>query len=252
MDFTIDLGREAGELALAHFADRDHLTVENKRPLDLVTEADRDVENLLRARIKARFPEDGFLGEETVGGAGSSRRTWVVDPIDGTLNFLRGNDAWAVSIGVMDHDRPLLGVVYAPVRRELFSGAHDEQACLNGSPLKLAPAAVQADAVLGVGFGARVSVERQLSVLNFIVGDCAMTFRRNGAASISLMMLAQGQLDGFVAVGLSSWDVIGGVAAAGALGYGSSIDWQRVSLTDSLSFVCASKSVVERFAHYFG
>ncbi|MCA0420544.1 MAG: inositol monophosphatase, partial [Proteobacteria bacterium] len=110
------LAREAGAIALDHFARVASLPVTMKGHLDLVTEADQAVERFIVAGLRRLFPEDGILGEEGSGQDSRSGRLWVVDPIDGTANFVRGNDQWAVSIGLFEGGHPRFGVIHAPVR----------------------------------------------------------------------------------------------------------------------------------------
>ncbi|WP_309500837.1 MULTISPECIES: inositol monophosphatase family protein [unclassified Neorhizobium] len=108
------IARKAGGLALEYFESLDRLPVERKGHLDLVTEADRAVEEFLLANLKAAFPEDGIYGEEGGEIPGTSGRIWVIDPIDGTFNFVRGGENWAISIGLYENRRPTFGVIFAP------------------------------------------------------------------------------------------------------------------------------------------
>ena len=117
------VARRAGALALHYFLNRDQLLIETKRVLtDMVSQADREVEELIRDEIKAAYPEDAFLGEEYGLEPGSSALTWVIDPIDGTAPYLNGLPGWCISIGLMDRDGPLLGAIYVPVLDEMFLG----------------------------------------------------------------------------------------------------------------------------------
>jgi myo-inositol-1(or 4)-monophosphatase len=248
LDFAVDLAREAGELALGYYKERQHLCVERKGRLDLVTRADRDVEDFLRKRIKDQFPADAFFGEESSQKCRSSGRTWVVDPIDGTFNFLRGNNDWGIVIGVLEDSVPQIGVVNAPARNELLIGGPGHSASLNGVRMMPASESIVNDGVVGLGFGASVSVDSQIALIRFITDDCGMTFRRNGASSVSLIMLAQGQIDAFVGLGLRSWDVLGGIIVAQELGYSCSIDWSRTLLTEKIDLACAPEPILKRLS----
>ena len=116
-----DVARRAGALALDYWRNRDRLTVELKGPQDFVSRADRDVEALIRRDIAAAFPDDRFLGEETAAAfTGPFDASWIVDPIDGTHNFLRGVPYWNVAIAYVEQGRPRIGVVYDPVNGELY------------------------------------------------------------------------------------------------------------------------------------
>ena len=119
--FAQSVARRAGALAHHYWRDRERLTVELKGPQDFVSHADRDVEALIRREIAAAFPDDAFLGEETAASfTGPLDRCWVVDPIDGTHNFLRGVPYWNVAIAYVEQGRAQIGVVFDPVNDELF------------------------------------------------------------------------------------------------------------------------------------
>jgi len=119
--FAQSLARRAGALASDYFGDRERLTVELKGPQDFVSHADRDVEALLRREVAAAYPGDAFLGEETAASfTGPLDRCWVVDPIDGTHNFLRGVPYWNVAIAYVEGGRARIGIVYDPVHDELY------------------------------------------------------------------------------------------------------------------------------------
>src|SRR5215469_13406484 len=131
--FTTDLIREAGELAAGYFANRATLTRETKGPQDFVSIADREVESLIRARLAEAFPEDGFFGEESGGGAGE--RCWVVDPIDGTNNFLRGLPLWGVLIAYAIAGEPVIGLIHLPCVGRLYSAVRGRGATCNDAPI---------------------------------------------------------------------------------------------------------------------
>ncbi len=121
--FLQRLSPAAGALALDFWRRRAELTIESKGPQDFVTRADRAVEDFIRAEIARAFPGDGFLGEETVSSfAGTHERLWIVDPIDGTHNFLRGIPFWNVSIAYVERGERTLGAVFDPASGELFHG----------------------------------------------------------------------------------------------------------------------------------
>lgn len=250
--YADELAREAGEIALHHFRRRGDLAIERKGALDLVSMADREVERHLRNRIASRFPDDGFLGEEGEATPSASGRTWIVDPIDGTLNFLKGHDAWAVSIGLVADGRPRLGIVHAPVREETLVGGEGLGARLNGDALPPAPDAAGDDAVASIGIAPRIPLDRQLSLIRFLVGESGMSFRRNGCASLSLVMLARQQLDAMLALGVAGWDVVGGLAVAHELGYVSSLAVADATWRGPLDVVCAAPCWFERLRNWEG
>lgn len=214
-----DLAREAGALALRM---RHAVAVVDAKssPTDVVTAADRAVEALLVSELGRARPDDGLLGEEGGSVEGTSGLRWVVDPIDGTVNYLYGIPQWAVSIGVEDASGALVGVVYDPSKNELWQGVRGEGAALNGTPVSCSVVTDLAQALVGTGFGydarRRAAQSRALPDLLPRVRD----IRRLGAGSLDLCSVAAGRLDAYYEQGLSPWDLsAGGLIAreAGAL-----------------------------------
>jgi myo-inositol-1(or 4)-monophosphatase len=213
---ALDLAHEAGALALAMRADIGVLETKSS-PTDVVTAADKAVEALLVARITAARPEDGILGEEGAGSPGTSGYRWVVDPIDGTVNYLYGIPQWAVSIGVEDSAGTAVGVVFDPAKGELWQAVRGSGAWLNGVRLSCSSVDSLAGALVGTGFGydekRRAVQARLLPSLLPAVRD----IRRLGAGSLDLCSVAAGRLDAYFEQGLSPWDLsAGGLIAAEA------------------------------------
>lgn len=172
----------------------------------MVSAADRDAETLIQGALAAERPEDGLLGEEGAHAHGASGRRWVVDPLDGTTNFLYGFPAWAVSIGLEDADGGLAGVVFDPVRDELFAAERGAGATLNGRPITVRDSGELARSLIATGFG--YDAERralQASVLERVLPR-VRDVRRAGAAALDLSWLAAGRLDGYYERGLNPWD----------------------------------------------
>jgi myo-inositol-1(or 4)-monophosphatase len=179
---------------------------------DFVTEVDRQSERLITERLLSEFPEIGVYAEES-GAAGSTESFWVIDPLDGTTNFIHGYPAFAVSIALYERGETVLGLVYDPLKEELFEAAKNAGAFMNGSRIAVSSAKKLADALLGTGF--------PFSVPHFI-DPYLMTFkelflgsrgiRRAGSAALDLAHVAAGRLDGFWELYLKPWDM-----AAGAL-----------------------------------
>ena len=138
--FALELIREAGDLALGYFHRRQSLTIKSKGVQDMASEADLNTELLIKRRLAAAYPEDGFLGEETGTTAlAPGQGLWVVDPIDGTQPFISGLSSWCVSIAFVLDDALKFGMVYAPARDELFAGGEGFPATLNGAPVERHP-----------------------------------------------------------------------------------------------------------------
>ncbi|MEK1903719.1 MAG: inositol monophosphatase family protein [Rhizobium sp.] len=241
-----DIAREAGTLALTHFRSLASLPVEKKGHLDLVTEADRQVEALLIARLNQAFPDDGIFGEEGGEIPGTSGRIWVIDPIDGTFNFVRGGQNWAISIGLYENRRPVFGVIHAPVRDLTILGGTRVPARLNGRPIKPLPAFDMSRASTGFSFHPTVSTADRLEAIRFISDDLGISFRLCGAATISLIEVMLGETDGYLSIGDSTWDVMAALPILARLGVSSTIDWDRTELPQKLRFACGGKEFVDR------
>ncbi len=241
------LVRQAGQLALGQFRRLAGDAVQLKGHLDLVTAADREVERFLTDGLSRLFPQDGVFGEEGAAAAGTSGRVWVIDPIDGTLNFVRGSEQWGVSVGLFQDGRPQFGILHAPARDQLLIGGRGLRPTLNGRALD-PPATLERNrAVVAVSLNPAFPVSERLAVMEFVMADAAMAFRNYGSAVISLLELAAGQVDGYVALGLSTWDVMGGLAITRALGMEDTIDWGRLELPSKMKFVSGSQAFLDVF-----
>lgn len=241
-----DIARGAGELALRHFRSLSDLPIETKGHLDLVTKADREVEEFLIANLRDAFPEDGILGEESGEIKGTSGRIWVIDPIDGTFNFVRGGQNWAVSIGLYESHRPAFGVIYAPVRELMVIGGKSVETQLNGTAMKPLPALDMSRASTGFSFHPSASTDDRLEVIRFISDDLNISFRFCGAATLSMIEVAMGETDGYVSLGDSTWDVMAALPILANLGVSHTIDWDRIDLQAKLRFACGSADFLEK------
>jgi myo-inositol-1(or 4)-monophosphatase len=205
----------AGRLALDYFHKRDELVVELKGPSDFVSHADRDVENLIRRELAAAFPDDAFLGEETAAQfEGPVDRCWIVDPIDGTHNFLRGVPYWNVAIGFVADGRTQVGVVADPANDALFHAQHGHGAfCTSAAGetrLHVAQTSRLAGAYIVLGHHDRHPEDRYLDIRRrMMAAGCAM--RNFGSAALQLAHVAAGRFDGFVELELSAWDAVAGL-----------------------------------------
>lgn len=169
---------------------------------DMVSAADRDAETLIRRGLREARPEDGLLGEEGSRRESGSGRRWVVDPLDGTTNFLYGFPQWAVSIALEGE----LGVVYDPVRDELFAALRGSGATLNGSALRMHAPPDLSTALIATGFGYDAERrDKQGAVLHSVLPRIR-DVRRAGAAALDLCWLAAGRVDGYYERGLHAWD----------------------------------------------
>jgi myo-inositol-1(or 4)-monophosphatase len=205
------IARDAGEILRDRFG-QPH-DVRFKGTIDLVTEADQAAEDLIAARLRTLCPEHDLLCEEgSVGlGSGSAYR-WVVDPLDGTTNFAHGLPTFAVSIALEDSGVPVIGVVYDPMRDELFVARAGGGSTLNGTPIHVSAVDRLLASILVTGFS--YDFERRLQQAevwrDFLLRVQAI--RQTGSAALNLCYIAAGRLDGYWERGISAWDV-----AAGAL-----------------------------------
>lgn len=207
--------REGGAKALHHFRHRGELAVERKGLQDLVSMADRGVEDLLRERIAASFPGDQVLGEER--GGGDAPRLWIIDPIDGTANFLRGMPYWCVTVAFVADGIPELAFTYDAVHDEMFAARRGHGTTRNGQPVTVSGCANAAEACIGISHNFKTPREAYALALGRLL-EHDVDHRRMGSAALTLAHVADGRLDGMLAFLTNSWDVIPGlllVAEAG-------------------------------------
>jgi myo-inositol-1(or 4)-monophosphatase len=214
-EFLQRLARAAGRRARDFWDQRDMLAVEEKGPQDFVSRADQEVETFIRRELAAAFPDDGFLGEETAASFdGATDRLWIVDPIDGTTNFLRGIPYWNVSIAYAEHGTRMLGAVCDPVRDELFHARRGGGAWRSrpGNEARIACSATVAmeRAIVALGHHDRYPEPRYLALREALM-DRRVAFRNLGSAALQLAHVADGRLDAFVELELSAWDAMAGL-----------------------------------------
>jgi myo-inositol-1(or 4)-monophosphatase len=184
----------------------------------MASEADVNTEILIKTRIAAAFPEDAFLGEETgVTDFAPGQGIWVVDPIDGTQPFISGMGNWCVSIAFVCEDVLQFGLVYAPVRNELFSGGRGIPATLNGAPMARHPGKSLRDGITGMGYSTRIDPAAFLRTFEAFLKAGGM-FYRDGSGALNLSYVAAGRLLGYYEPHINSWDCLGAIAVIEAQG----------------------------------
>jgi myo-inositol-1(or 4)-monophosphatase len=205
-----EVAREAGAQLLEAFAGPAKEVTAKSTPTDLVSAADEAAQELIRSRLAAARPDDGFLGEEGGDETGSSGLRWIVDPLDGTINFLFGIPQWAVSIAVEDAGGVLAGVVYDPPRGELWAAERGGPATLDGEPVQASSRTSLAEALISTGFGYDAEVRRaQAAQIAALLPD-VRDIRRFGAAALDLAWCAAGRYDAYYERGVHRWDVAAG------------------------------------------
>ncbi len=212
------IAREAGALLLERFGTGLRATASKSSPTDLVSEADLATEQLIRGRLARERPADAILGEEGGDTGGTSGIRWVVDPLDGTINFLYGIPQWGVSIAAeAPGGEALAGVVYDPVLDELWS-AGGGRALLNGEPVEASGETDLATALVATGFGYEAHVrEAQAAVVDRLLPQ-VRDIRRLGSAALDLCWTAAGRYDAYFERGVKPWDVAAGLQLCRAAG----------------------------------
>jgi len=202
--------RRAGDVIVRSLSRLDSLKIDTKGRNDFVTDIDRKAEAEIIATIRRSHPDHAFLAEES-GRAGDSEYVWIIDPLDGTTNFLHGFPTFAVSIAVEYRGRLQHAVVYDPSRQEFFTASRGDGAQLEGRKIRVSSQRSLEGALIGTGFPYRITdhVDDYLAMLKAVMSTAAGV-RRPGAASLDLAYVAAGRLDGFWECGLAPWDTAAG------------------------------------------
>ena len=214
LNFAIQTARDAGRLLAERFGRT--LQITNKSELDLVTESDLASERLIIDRIKTYHPRHAILAEESGASAPqdheqASEWRWIIDPLDGTTNYAHGYPCFCVSMGLEREGKMEVGVIYDPLRDELFTAERGQGASLNGRRIQVSATRNLSAALLCTGFPYDVRERSEFArhFTNFIMN--AQAVRRDGAAALDLAYVASGRFDGFWEEGLKPWDVAAGV-----------------------------------------
>ena len=206
---AIEAAQRAGRLIVERYPRKRNVSYKGYR--DLVTETDIAAENAILELVRQRFPQHAVLSEETAGGKIGEGYTWVIDPLDGTSNFTHGVPIFSVSIGVLEHGEPILGVVYDPMREHLFLAQRGGGATLNDRPLQVSSVSELQEAVIGLDWVRREEARREvLSNLGRVAPRCH-TVRMMGSAALGLSYVATGWLDGYFHLALHPWDAAAAV-----------------------------------------
>ena len=203
--FAVDLARKAGLLLKEKFS-QTHI-IDYKGDINIVTEADKMSEVLIMEAISRQFPDHGILSEESPAVTGAGKIRWIVDPLDGTTNYAHGYPVFCVSIALEIEDKIVLGVIYDPMRDDMFVAARGEGAFLNETRIAVSSVRHLSRSLLATGFpyDIRESKENNLDYFNAMAVK-VQAIRRAGAAALDLAYLAAGRFDGFWELKLKPWD----------------------------------------------
>ncbi len=213
VNIAVRAARQAGEIMIRHLNRLESLEVTEKSRNEYVTEIDRMAEDIIVEVIHDHYPDHSILGEER-GQQGDHEFQWIVDPLDGTTNFIHGFPVFSVSIAVMHNDQLEHGVVYDPLRQEIFSATRGQGAQLDGRKIRVSRRPSMQHSLIATGFPYRANkkyLDQYLEMLKAIIAVSA-GIRRPGSAALDLCYVAAGRVDGFWEIGLNIWDI-----AAGAL-----------------------------------
>lgn len=206
---------EAGRIALDYFGRKESLGVTMKGAQDWLTVADGAVEDFLRARLAELFADDTVIGEE--GGGKASDAVWIIDPIDGTANFARGDRNWCISVGFLLNYKPTIGIVAAPALDELYVAQRDQGATLNGKRIAVSGADDLRRAYVELGWSARTPSQRYLGIIGRgYAAGCSI--KRSGSGSLGLCNVANGRTDAYAEPHINAWDVAAGIVIVGEAG----------------------------------
>jgi myo-inositol-1(or 4)-monophosphatase len=206
------IAREAGLLGMRLLANPEELDVQQKGHQDFVSAADRALETLIAERLKVAFPKDGFYGEETSGGsvAPLASMLWVVDPIDGTANFVRSGSEWCVSIALLQLGKPVIGVIYHPPSDHLYTARQGQGATRDGLPITVSGRTSLQSATIGIDHYAGAAANDHVHHIRSVL-ERGGEYRRNNCCTLSFTQIAEGRLDAFVELHLNAWDVAAGI-----------------------------------------
>ena len=213
LNVMIKAARRASRGLLRDFGEVENLQVSSKSAGDFVSKADTKAEKIIKEELTEARPNYGWLGEESEEETGADpTRRWIVDPLDGTSNFLHGIPHWAISIGLEHKTEIVSAVIYDPIKDEMFTAEKGQGAWLNDKRLRVSDRKSMIEMLFATGmpFGGKEGLEDTLDEIKNLMPKCA-GIRRNGAAALDLAYVAAGRLDGYWERGLSAWDIAAGI-----------------------------------------
>ncbi|MHA6494680.1 inositol monophosphatase family protein [Pseudomonas borbori] len=247
------IAREAAQRGMDYYQRRASLRVTHKGQdmQDVVSIADKEVEDFIRVELLRRFPEDGFLGEEGGSADLDARCVWVIDPIDGTSCFVNGLHNWCVSIGLLVDGQPMLGAIADPNHNELFHGRRGHGAFVNDTPLKVHGAQHVREGVMGAGTTHRRGKENFLPFVTGLLAEGGMFFR-NGSGALMTAYVAAGRLIAYYETHLKSWDCLAGVVLVEEAGGRMNDFFRNDGLLNGNPFLVACPGVYQQIEGLIG
>ena len=210
-DLAEQAARAAGDVLLSYYGREPEGLASKTSVTDPVSDADREAERVIRELLTRERPDDGLVGEEGSRSPSANDRTWIVDPLDGTVNFLYGLRTWGVSIALQDQDGLAVGVVHNPIDDECFTAQRGEGAAMNGTAVHVTECAQLGQAMVGTGFSYEAPRRTEQARLLVELLPRVRDIRRPGAAALDLAYVAAGRLDAFYERGLKRWDEAAGM-----------------------------------------
>ncbi|SCY91041.1 inositol monophosphatase family protein [Rhizobium sp. NFACC06-2] len=240
--------RLAGELATHHQQRPADLRVEAKGPLDFVTAADKAVEQGVVEAIRKAFPDDSVLGEEGSAYQGNGPRLWVIDPIDGTANYMRGLPWWSISIGLVEDGQPKAGIIHAPAMDITIVAVKGGGVVLNGQPVEADTLRQDPPApVIMTGSSPASAAKGDAEKLSVLIrSDLNGIERRLGCGTASLLQVLLGKADLYIGLGERIWDVCAAAVIAEELGLRHSVQWKAAADPQPFNFACGVAKIFEK------
>jgi myo-inositol-1(or 4)-monophosphatase len=240
----------AGDILLGYFGTAVKRHYKEQTPANVCSEADVAANSYITSLIAREFPDHGILSEEMPAVAENSEYLWVIDPLDGTNNFIHGVPHWSISIALLRNKQPILGVVYQPITKELFIAEKGEGATLNGDRIHCSQTSILSEALIGLGFyyDRGAGMRATLKAIEEYFSTNIHGVRRFGCASLDLAYVACGRFDAFFEFTLSPWDYAAGMLLVEESG-GKATDIFGKPLTFTTSGVFAATSPLFESAH---
>lgn len=219
LEIAIKAARLAGEVIVANLGKIARDDISAKQAFDFVTHIDKETEQLIVKTIKERFPNHSFLAEESTKEINEDRYLWIIDPLDGTTNYIHSYPVFSVSIALEYKKEIIIGVIFDPLRNELFTAEKGNGAFLNGQPVKVSETTELKDSLVTTGFPFRKKdfIDSYLMLFKHIFHKVS-DIRRAGSAALDLAYVACGRCEGFFEIGLSPWDMAAGSLIIGEAG----------------------------------